>query len=318
MPSYQAVRKAAGGFMALCKNPDAVCDVTLQPIDQFDLDAAIIFSDILTLPEAMAVDLRFIEGVGPVVHHPIRTATDVAKRTHQHAYEQTGYVYEAIQKTQRALNKRVPLLGFSGSPWTLACYMVEGKLTKNLDHIKTLRYQDPDTLNQLLDVLEHNIFHYCVQQIEAGVDALMLFDTWGGALSFEDYPTFSLMRMQRIIRRLKQHHTTPIVLFTKGAQPWWPEILATDCDGVGIDYSASLQQAKATFAGKKAIQGNLDPHILLAPPEVMQTRVNAILDVMADVPGFIFNLGHGILKTTDPARVKDLVHMVRFYTKYHP
>ncbi len=298
--------------MALCKNPDAVCDVTLQPIDQFDLDAAIIFSDILTLPEAMSVDLIFKEGIGPVIQAPIRTMSDVHKRTHKHAFEHTRYVYDGIQKTKQALDNRVPLLGFSGSPWTLACYMVEGKLTKNLDHIKTLRHQDPQTLEALLSILEHNVIHYCLQQIEAGVDALILFDTWGGRLSHADYPVFSLHGMQRIIKRIKQHHNIPIVLFTKGAQPWWHHIMTTDCDGIGIDYSASLAEAKALFGGKKAIQGNLDPHALLSPDkDTLSGHVTPILDMMMDVPGFIFNLGHGILKTTDPARVKDLVHLVR-------
>lgn len=305
MPSYQKVRKQAGSFMNLCKNPEFACEVTLQPIDQFDLDAAIIFSDILTIPDAMAVDLKFHEGKGPIVHSPIRDMQDVLTRTEMET--DISYVYDAIRMTKAALNNRVPLIGFAGAPWTLACYMVEGQISKTLQTIKMLSHTNPDALELLIQKLESLVIDYCQNQIKAGADVIMLFDSWGGQLPYNDFFRWSYNSLEKIVKQL----SVPTIVFSKPCCPWLPSMAKLSCSGIGIDYTCDLSYAKTILAGKKAIQGNLDPNVLLGSIENLTQATNNILSTMDGVPGHIFNLGHGIVKQTNPDMVKQLVAIIR-------
>lgn len=305
MPSYQKVRKQAGSFMNLCKNPEFACEVTLQPIDQFDLDAAIIFSDILTIPDAMAVDLKFHEGKGPIVHSPIRDMQDVLTRTEMET--DISYVYDAIRMTKAALNNRVPLIGFAGAPWTLACYMVEGQISKTLQTIKMLSHTNPDALELLIQKLEALVIDYCQNQIKAGADVIMLFDSWGGQLPYNDFFRWSYNSLEKIVKEL----SVPTIVFSKPCSPWLPSMAKLSCSGIGIDYTCDLSYAKTILAGKKAIQGNLDPNVLLGCIENLTKATNNILSTMDGVPGHIFNLGHGIVKQTNPDMVKQLVAIIR-------
>lgn len=305
MPSYQKVRKQAGSFMNLCKNPEFACEVTLQPIDQFDLDAAIIFSDILTIPDAMAVDLKFHEGKGPIVHSPIRDMQDVLTRTEMET--DISYVYDAIRMTKAALNNRVPLIGFAGAPWTLACYMVEGQISKTLQTIKMLSHTNPDALELLIQKLEALVIDYCQNQIKAGADVIMLFDSWGGQLPYNDFFRWSYNSLEKIVKEL----SVPTIAFSKPCSPWLPSMAKLSCSGIGIDYTCDLSYAKTILAGKKAIQGNLDPNVLLGCIENLTKATNNILSTMDGVPGHIFNLGHGIVKQTNPDMVKQLVAIIR-------
>lgn len=305
MPSYQEVRKKAGSFMQLCKKPEFACEVTLQPIDQFDLDAAIIFSDILTIPEAMDINLKFHEGQGPIIHKPIRNIQDVLTRAEMSS--DISYVFDAIRMTKRALNNRVPLIGFTGSPWTLACYMVEGKISKNLQNIKILAHTQPETLQQLICKLENIVIDYCKNQIKAGADVIMIFDSWGGLLGYDDFFKWSYHSMQKITAALE----TPSIVFSKPCTPWLLDMAKLACSGIGIDYTCDINYAKMILAGKKAIQGNLDPYLLLGNKQDLEQATKKLLSTMKDVPGFIFNLGHGILKQTNPNTINHLVDMVR-------
>ncbi len=305
MPSYMKVRKQAGSFMNLCKDPALACEVTLQPIQQFDLDAAIIFSDILTIPDAMDLDLRFHDGKGPVIHKPLRTKQDVMQRAV--IGQDISYVYDAIRLTKQALNNTVPLIGFAGAPWTLACYMVEGTISKTLNTIKQISHTDPEMLELLLNKLEQAVLSYCQQQVLAGADVIMLFDSWGGLLPYNDFFKWSYRSLKNITDAL----TVPTIVFSKPCSPWLPSMANLDCQGIGIDYTCDLSYAKKVLASKKAIQGNLDPLLLLGSKARLKQEVATILATMQGVPGFIFNLGHGIVKETDPEMVKYLVASVR-------
>ena len=305
MPSYMEVRTRAGSFMNLCRSPELACEVTLQPIDQFDLDAAIIFSDILTIPEAMAIDLQFHPGQGPIIHKPIRTMQDVMERTE--LIKDISYVYDAIRMTKQALANRVPLIGFAGAPWTLACYMVEGHLSKTLQTIKMLSHTEPEALELLLTKLEQNVLVYCQQQIAAGADVIMLFDSWGGLLPFNDYLRLSYASLKRISDAIN----VPTIVFSKPCSPWLAHLSELNCQGIGIDYTCDLNYAKQVLAGKKAIQGNLDPNLLLGSKPRLANEIDNCLNIMTGVPGYIFNLGHGIVKETNPDMVKYLVARIR-------
>jgi uroporphyrinogen decarboxylase len=306
MPSYREVRRKAGSFMQLCKSPELATEVTLQPIDQFDLDAAIIFSDILTIPDAMDVGLEFHEGKGPIIHKPIRSLSDVRTRTNFEVGN-VNYVFDAIKMTKRALNNRVPLIGFSGSPWTLACYMVEGSLSKTLQTIKGLSHTDPEMIQSLLQILETAVIEYCQKQVLAGADTIMIFDSWGGMLPYHDYLKLSYANIARIVEAIN----APVVVFSKPCSPWLHQLAELKCQGIGIDYTTDLDYAKKVLGGKKAIQGNLDPNLLLGSKELLSKAITRNLTCMQDTPGFIFNLGHGIVKETNPDMVKYLVEIVR-------
>lgn len=310
MPSYMAVRNKAGSFMNLCKNPEYVSEVTLQPIDQFDLDAAIIFSDILTIPDAMGINLNFHEGKGPIIHNPIRNIKDLQKVSSD-IISDLSYVSEAIQLTKKALNNRVPLIGFSGAPWTLACYIVEGHLTKNLQVIKALTHTDSYFIERLLNYLENCVIDYCKMQVAAGVDVIMLFDSWGGMLPYNDYIELSYKSIERILNSIN----IPTIVFSKPCSPWLESFKKLNCNGVGIDYTCDILSAKQVLSGHKAIQGNLDPNLLLGSKHKLDLAIESTLKTMQDIPGFIFNLGHGIVKETKPEMVKYLVEKVRACSK---
>lgn len=313
LPEYRKIRKQAGSFINLCKNPELACEVTLQPLERFDLDAAIIFSDILTVPDAMGLELELIESVGPVFHKPITTKADIEKLPIPDPNQSLQYVMDAISTTHKALAGRVPLIGFSGSPWTLATYMVEGQSSKNFSKIKGLLYQDPQSLHLLLEKLSDSIKLYLNAQIEAGAEVVMLFDTWGGVLSPHHYREFSLHYMERIISgltRTRNGNIVPRIVFTKNGGHWLSDIAQCGCDAVGIDWTYDLATLRPKLEGKVAIQGNLDPAALLGTHDAIKQEVERILSAMKDYPGFVFNLGHGIFPNIPPENVAYLVELV--------
>ncbi len=313
LPEYRAVREKAGDFMTLCKTPELACEVTLQPLRRFPLDAAIIFSDILTIPDAMGLGLEFTAGEGPRFAKPIRTENDIAKLSIPKANTDLSYVMQAISLTKQALADSVPLLGFSGSPWTLATYMVEGSASKNFSLIKQMMFNAPEMLHQLLEILTAAVIDYLIGQIAAGADAIMIFDTWGGILSSRAYQDFSLLYMAKIVAVLKADRTTattPIILFTKGGGQWLEIIAQTGCDAISLDWTVDLAQARHRLKGAVALQGNLDPATLYAKPEVIRAEVVRILKEYGPYPGHIFNLGHGITPDVSPEQVTVLIEAV--------
>lgn len=314
LPEYRAVRAQAGDFLTLCKTPELAMTVTLQPIERFNLDAAIIFSDILTIPDAMGLGLEFHEGEGPSLTRPIRTAQDVQQLRVPEPNTDLAYVLEAIRLTQQALAQRVPLIGFSGSPWTLAAYMVEGGGSKTFSRIKNMIYQAPALLEQLLATLTQAVIAYLKAQILAGVDAIQIFDTWGGLLSPAAYQRFSLRPITEIVAALKKDHpTVPVIVFSKGVNTALPAIADSGCDAIGVDWTVDLAYAKAQVGGRVALQGNLDPCILAADSATIIREAHAILSVYQGAPGHVFNLGHGITPEIDPAKVKVLVDAVHAF-----
>jgi uroporphyrinogen decarboxylase len=316
LPEYRAVRARAGSFLNLCQNPELACEVTLQPLRRFDLDASIIFSDILTVPAAMGLDLYFAEGEGPGFHNPIRTAKDIEQLIIPEPAEKLSYVTSAIRLVKEALNNSVPLIGFAGSPWTIACYMIEGKGKSNFPLIKKMLFNDPTLLSALLAKITESTILYLQAQIEAGADVLMLFDSWGGLLSAADYEIFSLNYMRQIMAalRLKQKDKKiPIILFTKGGGVWIKDIANSGCDVLGLDWQVDIGLARATIQDKIALQGNLDPYVLYASPAKIKQSVENILDAYGEGSGHIFNLGHGISPDVNPDHVKILVDTVHAY-----
>ena len=314
LPEYRATRKRAGGFLTLCKTPELACEVTLQPIERFDLDAAILFSDILTIPDAMGLGLHFSEGVGPRFARPISSMKDVERIARPEPMEGLEYVYDAVRLTRRELNGRVPLIGFSGSPWTLATYMVEGQTSREFRKVKAMLYGQPAILERLLDILSTAAASYLSAQIAAGAQAVMVFDTWGGVLPRESYLKFSLEPMQRIVAQLlqiKTEHRVPIILFTKGVGNGLQDIAATGCHAVGIDWTMELDQARALVGAKVALQGNLDPAVLYASDQVIRNEVKKVLEKYGTGSGHVFNLGHGIQQYVDPEKVTVLVDAVK-------
>ena len=314
LPEYRATRKRAGGFLRLCKTPELACEVTLQPIERFELDAAILFSDILTIPDAMGLGLHFNEGEGPVLERPISNMRDVERIGQSEPMARLEYVCDAVRLTIRELDGRVPLIGFAGSPWTLATYMVEGQSSRDFRKIKTMLYREPEMLGRLLDILSTATAAYLAAQIAAGVQAVMIFDTWGGVLAHDAYLKFSLEPMQQIVTRLLQDQgegPVPIILFSKGVQNGLTDLAATGCHAVGLDWTTELGQARALVGTRVALQGNLDPVVLYAPDRVIRSEVKKILDQYGQGSGHVFNLGHGIQQYVDPGKVAVLVDAVR-------
>ena len=321
LPEYRATRKRAGNFLTLCKTPELACEVTLQPVDRYPLDAAILFSDILTIPDALGLGLQFSEGEGPSFKSPITSITDVERIANISPIDELSYVTDAVGLIRKELNGRVPLIGFSGSPWTLATYMVEGKGSKEFHKVKGLMYQEPDTLNKLLAVLSAAVTDYLTAQIVAGAQAVMIFDTWGGVLSKEKYLKYSLAPMQTIVQKLKSNSAVaqaPIVLFTKGGGNWLNEMAATGCDALGLDWTTEMDYARAKVGAQVALQGNLDPCVLYGNDDVIREEVKKVLEKFGKGNGHVLNLGHGIQQYVDPDKVTVLVEAVReFSPAYH-
>jgi uroporphyrinogen decarboxylase len=316
LPEYRATRARAGSFMALCTNPQLACEVTLQPIDRFPLDAAILFSDILTIPHAMNLGLEFEAGGGPTIDRPVRSAADVANLKVPDPAHELRYVIDAVALIRRELAGRVPLIGFAGSPWTVATYMVEGGGSKTFGLIKRMMYESPEVLHRLLDVLARSTILYLNAQIAAGAQAVMVFDTWGGVLTPAQYEEFSLRYMAQVIGELTRQsggRRVPNIVFTKGGGAWLGKIAAIGCDAVGVDWTTDLAAARKAAGGRVALQGNLDPSALFAPPEALRAETRRVLDSYGAGPGHVFNLGHGITPDVDPERVAVLVDTVRNY-----
>jgi uroporphyrinogen decarboxylase len=318
LPEYRQTRKRAGDFLSLCKSSDLACEVTLQPLERFDLDAAILFSDILTIPDAMGLGLHFVEGEGPKFSKPLTTLNDINRLSKPDVGSRLAYVSDAISVIKKNLKGRVPLIGFTGSPWTLATYMVEGGSSKNFSKVKGLLYENPKHMHQLLNVLADTVIDYLNAQIEAGADSVMIFDTWGGLLNKESYENFSLRYMSKIVEGIHRKYdekTIPVTLFTKGGSAWLEQIAATGCDGVGLDWTVEIGDAERRIGSKVALQGNLDPSVLYASPEVITAEAYKVLDQFKGQTGHVFNLGHGITPDVNPESMKVLVDAVHSYTK---
>ena len=318
LPEYRQTRKRAGDFLSLCKSSDLACEVTLQPLERFDLDAAILFSDILTIPDAMGLGLHFVENEGPKFSKPLTTLNDINRLSKPDVGIELAYVSEAVSVIKKNLKGRVPLIGFSGSPWTLATYMVEGGSSKNFSKVKGLLFENPKHLHQLLNVLADTVIDYLNAQIEAGADSVMIFDTWGGLLNKESYENFSLRYMSKIvdgIHRKYDERTIPVTLFTKGGSAWLEQIAATGCDCVGLDWTIEIGEAEKRIGSKVALQGNLDPSVLYASPEIITAEAYKVLDQFKGQTGHVFNLGHGITPDVNPESMKVLVDAVHSYTK---
>ena len=316
LPEYRATRERAGSFMGLAQNPEYACEVTLQPLARFELDAAILFSDILTIPDAMGLGLSFAQGEGPQFARPVRSAADIAKLAVPDMDGELRYVMDAVRLIRRELHGRVPLIGFSGSPWTLACYMVEGSGSRDFATLKAMCWNQPSLAHQLLDVLARSVASYLTAQAEAGAQALMIFDTWGGLLGPGPFREFSLRYMTQVVAALKADPAArelPVILFSKGAGAHLAEMADSGCAALGVDWTIDLADARRAVAGKVALQGNLDPAILHASPEVIRREARAVLDSYGNHPGHVFNLGHGITPEIDPAHVKVLVDEVHAY-----
>ena len=321
LPEYRKVREEAGSFMAVCTNPELACEVTLQPLRRFDFDAAILFSDILTIPDAMGLGLYFTEGEGPKFKRPLRTAVDIEKLAVIDPEIELRYVTDAVRLIRKNLDGSVPLIGFSGSPWTLATYMVEGGSSKNFAKVKALMYNNPALMHKLLDTLAQSVAAYLNAQIAAGAQAVMLFDTWGGMLSSEDYNEFSL-RYAKQVRDLltieNEGRRVPNILFTKGGGLWLEEMANTGYDALGLDWQTDIHVARNRVGEKVALQGNLDPLALYANPDVITEKVKTILHKYGNGSGHVFNLGHGILPDINPEHVKAMVDSVHEHSRaYH-
>jgi uroporphyrinogen decarboxylase len=316
LPEYRATRARAGNFLAMCTNPDIACEVTLQPIDRFPLDAAILFSDILTIPHAMNLGLEFESGEGPKFERPVRTPADIAALGVPDPARELKYVMDAVALIRRELRGRVPLIGFAGSPWTVATYMVEGGGSKTFGQIKRMMYEAPRDLHRLLELLAKATILYLNAQIAAGAQAVMLFDTWGGVLTPAQYEQFSLHYMAEIVDSLTRKadgRRVPNIVFTKGGGAWLKKIAAIGCDAVGIDWTTDLHQARQAVGDRVALQGNLDPAALFSAPEVLRAETRRVLASYGEGAGHVFNLGHGITPDVDPERVAVLVDTVREY-----
>jgi uroporphyrinogen decarboxylase len=321
LPEYRATRARAGSFLALAKTPELACEVTLQPLKRFELDAAILFSDILTVPDAMGLGLYFVEGEGPKFERPVRSVADVARLAVPDIGAELGYVTDAVSLIRRELDGRVPLIGFSGSPWTLACYMVEGGGSDSFANIKAMMYNDPATLHRLLDVVTRAVIAYLAAQREAGAQALQIFDTWGGVLSPAMYREFSLRYLARIAQALPRGEgtdRTPLILFGKGNAPHLEALADTGAEGIGVDWSVTLEEARRRTGGRVALQGNLDPAVLFASPERIRAEAAAVLQSYGPGPGHVFNLGHGITPAVKPEHLKALVDAVHELSRTAP
>ena len=323
LPEYRATRAKAGSFMGLATNPELACEVTLQPLRRFPLDAAILFSDILTIPDAMGLGLSFAEGEGPRFARPVRTAADVARLAVPDMEGELRYVMDAVRLIRRELNGSVPLIGFSGSPWTLACYMVEGGGSANFSKIKAMAFSEPALLHRILEVTTQAVIAYLSAQRAAGAQALLVFDTWGGVLAPHHYREFSLPYLARIAAELPRGEgaeRTPLILFGKGNAPYLEELAATGTEGLGVDWLVSLEEAARRTGGRVALQGNLDPSTLYASPEGIRAEVRRTLDSYAEGnggsrDGHVFNLGHGLSPDMDPEHIGVLVDEVHAHSR---
>ena len=320
LPEYRATRARAGRFLTLCQTPELACEVTLQPLERFPLDAAILFSDILTIPDAMGLGLSFSEGEGPLFARPVRSQADIARLSVPDPETELRYVMDAVRLIRRELAGRVPLIGFAGSPWTLATYMVEGGSSKDFARVKGLLYDDPDLLHSLLEVIAHAVTTYLNAQVAAGAHVLMVFDTWGGVLSPRTYREFSLAYMARIVAGLTREvggRRIPVILFTKGGGAWLEDIAATGCDAVGVDWTVDLREARQRVGSRVALQGNLDPAALAASPARIRAQVAQVLADFGPGSGHVFNLGHGIQPWADPEHARVLVEAVHELSAPH-
>ncbi|WP_456412802.1 uroporphyrinogen decarboxylase [Thiolapillus sp.] len=321
LPEYRATREKAGDFLSLCQNPELACEVTLQPLERFPLDAAILFSDILTIPDAMGLGLYFEEGEGPRFKHPVQDKAAIDALPVPDPEEELRYVMDAVRTIRRELDGRVPLIGFSGSPWTLATYMVEGGSTKNFALSKGMMFDRPDLMHALLDKLAQSVTSYLNAQIAAGAQAVMIFDTWGGTLTPADYKAFSLAYMQRIVEGLTREaegRKVPVVLFTKGGGQWLEIMADTGCDALGLDWTTDIGEARNRVGGRVALQGNMDPSTLYASPEVIRRSVANILESYGAGTGHVFNLGHGIHPGINPEHAGAMIEAVHELSKpYH-
>jgi uroporphyrinogen decarboxylase len=321
LPEYNQTRARAGDFLSLCKNPDLATEVTLQPLARFPLDAAILFSDILTIPDAMGLGLYFSQGEGPKFERPLRDEWEIRSLVAPDPGTHLRYVLDAVSQIRKALDNEVPLIGFSGSPFTLACYMIEGGSSPDFPLVKSMLYQRPDLLHHVLEVNAQAVTTYLNAQIEAGVQAVMIFDTWGGLLSHSAYHEFSLRYMERVLSGLIREHNgarIPSIVFTKGGGHWLESIAASGCDAVGLDWTVDIGAARARVGDKVALQGNLDPAVLHAFPAAIEAETAKILASYGQGNGHVFNLGHGIHQTTPPENVKAMVELVHDLSRqYH-
>jgi uroporphyrinogen decarboxylase len=321
LPEYRATRALAGSFTELCKNPELACEVTLQPLERFPLDAAILFSDILTVPDAMGLGLYFAQGEGPHFERPVREAADVRRLGMPDMEDDLGYVMDAVALIRRSLGGRVPLIGFSGSPWTLATYMVEGGSAKNFERSKGMMFDRPELMHELLSKVADAVTAYLNAQVVHGAQVLMIFDTWGGVLTPRDFQEFSLAYMTRIVANLvreSEGHPVPVILFTKGGAQWLDRMAETGCDALGVDWTLDLADARRLVQDRVALQGNMDPCLLYASPERIRSEVERVLASYGRGPGHVFNLGHGIHPDIEPEHAAALVEAVHELSRpYH-
>ena len=316
LPEYRKIRERAGDFLTLCKTPDLACEVSLQPMQRFDLDAAILFSDILTIPDAMGLGLTIEEGFGPRFERPVVSIADIDALPLPDPTDELRYVLDAVALTRRELDGRRPLIGFAGSPWTLATYMVEGQSSREFAKIKRLAYESPEAIHRLLEKLSRAVADYLIAQIHAGVDAVMVFDTWGGTLSTAAYLEFSLEYLRRIVSALPAE--TPSIIFTKGGGGWIEAIAEIGCTAVGLDWTVEIGDARKRIGHEVALQGNLDPAVMLASPATIEREAKRVLDAYGPGSGHVFNLGHGITPAVPPEHVQQLVDTVHSYSRrYH-
>ena len=312
LPEYLKTRAEAGSFMNLCRNADLASEVAMQPLRRYDLDAAILFSDILTIPDAMGLELEFVAGEGPLFNRPIRSDADI------HALPQTGvteklqYVFDVVHAMREKIGNSMPIIGFSGSPWTLACYMLEGQGTRDFASARRWLWQRPDAVQLLLDRLSVQVADYLAEQARAGVDVLMLFDTWGGLLDEQNYRDFSLQSMQQVMQQLRSRHAIelPVMLFSKGCHSQVQDMIASGCAGIGLDWRANIDSIMEQVNARVAVQGNLDPTALLAAEEMIAPVIRARFSRVVKMPGYIFNLGHGLLPQTNPDSVSKAIETV--------
>ncbi|MCO5099381.1 MAG: uroporphyrinogen decarboxylase [Burkholderiaceae bacterium] len=325
LPEYNQTRSRAGSFLALCKNPELACEVALQPLERFALDAAILFSDILTIPDAMGLGLYFVDGEGPRFERPVRDEAAVAQLAVPDPSRELRYVTDAVRTIRSALGGRVPLIGFAGSPWTLACYMVEGGASGDFRRVKTMLYERPDLLERILAVNAEAVGAYLNAQIDAGAQVVMIFDSWGGALADGAFQRFSLEPMRRVVDALRARpepgddgDRVPVIAFTKGGGPWIDELADLGCDAVGVDWTVNLARARERIGARCAVQGNLDPMVLMAGENAVREQAQRVLDSFgppAPGVGHVFNLGHGISQFTPPENVSVLVDTVHSYSR---
>jgi uroporphyrinogen decarboxylase len=321
LPEYRATRERAGSFLKLCMTPELACEVTLQPLARYPLDAAILFSDILTIPHALGLGLHFETGEGPKIERPVRSLADVRRLGVPDPYQELRYVMDAVQVIRRELHGKVPLIGFAGSPWTVGTYIVEGGSSREFSKIKGMLYDAPATLHELLDLLAKSTLSYLNAQIESGAQAVMIFDTWGGVLTPAQYQEFSLHYMTRIVdglTREREGRRVPIILFTKGGGAWLSEMAKTNCDALGVDWTTDLSAARKSVNDAKALQGNLDPSCLYASPERIREEVARVLASYGHGSGHVFNLGHGIHPQIPPEHAGAMIQAVHELSpQYH-